>query len=317
MTAPVPALPALLTEGDMTLAVGWRSGPKTKLRRVNMTQGVEVELRIVATAVAADLETREVGQWSPEVVSSPEVVHVLPIGDVGTGPALAKDVESFGTLLQALAQASDLPKLTAALLPAAELQFYALVIGDDPASRTVWIRLTNVRRGLKPDRKLFTTLGDTLSKVEDPIFGFEDDLDLVSAGGTLAVLSQGAFKKLFRDNDALAAQIPGWISAITDHLPIVPAAEVILAEKCIKDSRARGKLEAISFRGHLPSVPPATIRKAMRDYGLDVTRFFNQQNKLDFKAEDVSDLLKVLNEDLFKGLLTDTKFRADRKELDS
>lgn len=316
MTAPSLTLPTWLTQGDMTLVVGWRSGPKTKIKRVNVSQGVEVDLRIVATAVAADLETREVARWSPEVVSSPEVVHVMPTADVGAGPVLAKEVEAFGTLLEALAQGGDLPKLTARELPAAELQFYALVIGDDSASRTVWIRLTNVRRGLKPDRKIFTTLGDTLTKVLDPIFGFDDDFDMVAADGQLAVLSLGSFKKLFRDNSALAAQIPGWISAITDHLPIAPAAEAILADKCSRDSRARGKLEAINFRGHLPTVPPATIRKKMRDYGLDVRRFFNQQNQLDFKNEDVNDLLKVLNEDLFKGLLTDTKFRADRKEVD-
>lgn len=317
MTDPAPSLPTLLTEGDMTLAVGWRSGPKTKVKRVNMSQGVEAELRIVATAVAADVESREVARWSPEIVSSPEVVHVVPVAEVGSGPVLAKDVEGFGTLLQALAQAGDLPKLTASELPAAELQFYALVIGDEAASRTVWIRLTNVRRGLKPDRKIFTTLDDTLTKVLDPIFGFDDDLDLVAAGGQLAVLSQGSFKKLFRDNEQLAAQIPAWIAHITDHLPIVPAAEAILAEKSKKDSRVRNKLEAINFRGHLPNVPPATIRKAMRDYGLDAKRFFNQQNKLDFKEEDVSDLLKVLNEDLFKGLLTDAKFWASAKELSS
>jgi hypothetical protein len=37
---------------------------------------------------------------------------------------------------------------------------------------------------------------------------------------------------------------------------------------------------------------------------MDPSRFFNGDGDLDFLTEDVPDLLKVLNEDIFKGALS-------------
>lgn len=313
MTAPFPTPD---TTGDMTLVIGWRSGTKTKLRRVNMDQSVAADMRAVAVAVAEDIAGRENEAWSPEAASAPEVLLTLATGEVGPTPTLARDIEELSPLLNALRLASALDPMTAENLPAAELQFYALVIGDNVGDRTVWIRLTNARRGLRRGRS-FTKLADTLTKVEDPIFGFEDDLDMVAKGGVLGILNQGAFKKLFRDNSDLADQVPSWIASWTEHLAITEDAEQVLVARCRADSRLRMKLESISFRGHLPSVPPARIRTKMHEFGMDASRFFNEHGDLDFLAEDVPDLLKVLNEDIFKGALTDTLFRADRKAFDA
>lgn len=305
-------LPNLQTEGAITLVVGWRSSSKTQLRRVNLGSDVEVALRDVARAVLDDVLTREVEPWTAEADSAPEVVHTLGVDEVGPSPILSRDVAVHGTLLAALASASSLPQLKPNQIPAAELAFYALVIGDDPKDRTIWARRTNPRRGLR--RRIFGTLGnDVLERVEAPIFGFEDDLDLVAADGVLAVLSQRAFRALFRDNEDLLAQVPAWIADVAQYLPISADAQKVLEDKCGRDSRLRRRLETVMSRKHLQSVPSPKLRTELRKHGLDPSRVFNAAGELDFKEGDLPTLLNVLNEDLFSGGLTGTAFRSDKK----
>lgn len=309
-------LPTLLTDDTMTLVVSWRIGTKVHLRRVDKMQDVEDELRMVVKAVYADVKDRTVEAWTPEADLSPEVVLSLPVADVGAAPVLAREIDSYGTLLKALGAASQLPKLAADKLPAAELNFYALVVGEVQQPRTVWIRRTNPRRSLRRGR-FFTTLQDVLVKVEAPLFGFEDDLDLIAADGQLLVLQQSAFRAIFRENQDLKDQVPDWVTDVTQHLPMDETSKALLAERCLKDSRLRRRLESIKARGHLQDVKPAALKAVMRKQGLDPKKYFNAQGELHFSDETLPDVLKVLNEDLFVGELSKTMFRADKKAVHS
>jgi hypothetical protein len=67
----------------------------------------------------------------------------------------------------------------------------------------------------------------------------------------------------------------------------------------------------ISDRGHLPSVTIERIRAHIRDQGLDEKALI-QEGEL-IVPDDPSILLKLLNEDLFKGGLTDVAFVSDNK----
>ncbi|MGY2872853.1 hypothetical protein ACVW00_000043 [Marmoricola sp. URHA0025 HA25] len=295
----------------LTLTVGWRSGTKTKLARIPMVAEVADEFRDVLEDVSAALTNREAEAWTPDAEVTPETYLVASRESIGGAPLLASDV-AFTNLPEALESASDLPRLNADDLPAADLSFYALTCGDDPNDRTVFLRRSNPRRGLRRG-KWFTSLSDSLTRVEEPIFGFDDQVDLVFQDDHVLVLSQTAFAALFRANDELAAQVPHWVETLRNHVPMTRKGAKRLEARTLRDSRLKRRLEAITTRGHLQDVDPSELREAMTQVGLDPDRLVDSKNRLTFEDEDIPEVLQFLNEDLFYGALTQSGFRADKK----
>jgi hypothetical protein len=291
---------------SITLVVGWRSGTKMKLGRLVLAKA----LGEVVGHVVEDLADRQPETWTPDADLSDETYLMLAADDVGAHPILAKDVPR-DTLLAALRDGAGLPALAAADLPAAELAFYAIVVGQDPDGRTVFVRRSNPRRGLRHG-KWFTSYAEALVRVDAPIFAFDELVDLIYVEDKLIVLSQTAFMALFRDNAALAAQVPQWITDIAQHVPIAPGGDEILANLAQRNSRIRTRLEAIARRGHLATVTADQLASAMTEVGLDPTSYLHG-GALVVEEANAHALLQFLNEDLFVGGLSAEGFRADRK----
>jgi len=295
----------------LTLSVGWRSGTKTKLARVPMVEEVADEFRDVLEDVSRELANREAEDWAPDAEVTPETYLVASRESLGDAPLLASQLAA-ARLPDALESASDLPRLDAAQLPAADLSFYSLTSGDDPGDRTVFLRRSNPRRGLRRG-KWFTSLSDSLTRVEEPIFGFDDQVDLVFQDAHVFVLSQTAFASLFRSNDELAAQVPHWVDTLREHVPMTKKAGKRLRARTLRDSRLKRRLEAITTRGHLQDLDPSELRTVMEQLELDPDRLLDSKNRLKFEEEDIPEVLQFLNEDLFYGALTQSGFRADKK----
>ena len=293
---------------SLTLVVGWRSGPKLKVQQIPVTDDVAGELGRVVESVLHDLESREPERWSAEAIVERETYLRLPVADLGDKPTLARDVEEHGALVDALRAAAALPALGAGKVPAADLLFYAMVVGDDATNRSVFIRRANPRRSLKG--KMMTAFrGEALARVDGPVFGFDEDVDLVVVDDEMLVLSQTAFAQLFRDQQALRALVPAWSKVLSDALPFADGAVDALVEKVLNDSRLRSRLESAATRP-LPTM--AALRKAMEDSDIDPEDHI-EDGKLVVTPTSVRDLLQVLNEDYFPGVFSGTLYRADRK----
>jgi hypothetical protein len=174
------------------------------------------------------------------------------------------------------------------------------------------MRRSNPRRGFSSGR-LLSVYRQVLEKVEAPIFGFDDLVDLVIHDDTMYVLSQTAFAALFRENETLVAQVPAWIGDVSRHVPITGDGVERLRHRALRDSRVRTRLEAIARRGHLVGVTPEQLRFAMAEHDLDAGRLLDANGQLVLEDEDVPLVLQFLNEDLFVGPLSNASFRADRK----
>jgi hypothetical protein len=85
-----------------------------------------------------------------------------------------------------------------------------------------------------------------------------------------------------------------------------------LAGRARTDSRLRRILFSIQARGHLANVTVDEVRRHVEVQGLDPAKFV-KGNELVFDEAEPAILLKVLNEDLVRGGLTDEPFVADRK----
>lgn len=276
-----------------------------------MVEEVADQFRDVLGEVSAELADREAEEWTPDAEVTRETYLIASRDSTGEAPLLASEIAA-ARLPEALESASDLPRLDAAQLPAADLTFYSLTSGDDPGDRTVFLRRSNPRRGLRRG-KWFTSLSDSLARVEQPIFGFDDQVDLVFQDEHVFVLSQTAFAALFRSNDELAAQIPHWVETLREHVPMTKNGAKRLKARTLRDSRLKRRLEAITTRGHLQDVDPSELRSVMEQLELDPDRLLDSKNRLKFEDEDIPEVLQFLNEDLFYGALTQAGFRADKK----
>lgn len=312
MTTPRSHLAAIDSSQDLlTLSVGWRSGQKTKLGKLLVGSDVADELRLIVQATLTDIQSRTSEVWTPDADLSLETYLVISLPDLGSAPVLAAEHGSK-SLHEALGDSAGLPVISPEELPAADLTFYAVTIGNDPEDRITFLRRTNPRRGLRRGR-MMTAYRDVLTRIDEPLFGFEEDFDLIFTPTDTLILSQSAFVALFRGQSTLLAQVPKWTQELSAHVPITSSGQERLTAKSIRDSRARTRLEAIVKRGHLADVSTQVLKQKMDELGLESTRLIDENGELRFEDEDISTVLYFLNEDLFTGALTSLGFRADRK----
>ncbi len=191
-----------------------------------------------------------------------------------------------GPLVAALRAGATIEHASGRQLPGADLLFYAIIVGDTPEDRTVFIRRANPRRSLRG--KVFGLLrNDTLEQVDEPLFGFDDKADLVVAGNEMLILSQTAFAALFRDNTELRALVPAWSGTLAGTLPFADGSLDVLNDKALRDTRLRTRLEAAATKP-VPSM--AELRDAMVEFDFDPDDHI-KDGKLVVTATSVRELL--------------------------
>ena len=189
------------------------------------------------------------------------------------------------------------------------IQFYALVVGD--RSRLLLLRRTDPLIKYRAGRFL-AIAGEQLQKLEDRAFSFAPGFDLVIADKWVVVLNQAAFERLFREIGIIDKHIATWVTGITDHLPMESTSLEALQGVARDDSRTWRKLREIHRRGHLANVGLDDVRRYAKGVGLDPKRVV-QNGQLVFEPAERFSFLHLLNEDLYKGPLTNATFEAQRK----
>ncbi|MGH9119061.1 MAG: Kiwa anti-phage protein KwaB-like domain-containing protein [Acidimicrobiales bacterium] len=217
-----------------------------------------------------------------------------------------------------LAELADLTELAelAATLPITAprdldlgIQFYAVVLGD--TTRLTFVRRTDPRISFRSGRWL-AIAGQQLTKLEEPAFSFSPGFDFLLGPGWAVILSQASFERLFRDIGLIDKHVQGWVEGISDHLPMDPTSEAELLRVAREDSRTWRRLREIRRRGHLANIELGEVRKYARKVGLDPKTVI-QDGKLVFDPAERFSFLHLLNEDLYRGDLTNTTFEAQRK----
>lgn len=152
----------------------------------------------------------------------------------------------------------------------------------------------------------------TCPRLPDPRLAHRVSKGRRLAAKDVVVLNQRAFEQWFRDTPALLEKVEEWIGGTSAHLPLAGNGADRLAERARTDSRLRRVLFSIQARGHLAEVSVEKVRQHVRAQGLNPAKFV-KGNQLVFDDAEPATLLKILNEDLFRGGLTNEPFVADRK----
>ena len=191
----------------------------------------------------------------------------------------------------------------------ARVKFYAVVAGND--ARVAFVRKSDPQMHHKAGSFLLSGR-DTLAVIDGPVFRLFTGFDFVLAPDWAYVLSQHRFEQLFRDTGLVAGHVVEWVTGVTDHLPMPDDSVDALKGAAARDSRLWRKLRSIHRRGHLADVSIDQVREYADDHGMDVDKVISD-GQLVFDPGERFTIMELLNEDLFRGPLTDELFEAQRK----
>jgi hypothetical protein len=213
-------------------------------------------------------------------------------------------------LLEQLRIGSSLPLIGADELRKQTLALYALLIGNDPGSRVIFVRKGNpVSLAAKGVVAIFD---DALTRVTRPILAFDPAFDLILLGSSAWILNQKNFEALFKDSEAVLARTSEWVDQLSQVLPIADDGQEWLASRLRQNSVMRRKVHSILRSHYLPKLTPDTLRVRMSAHGLEPDDLM-KDGALIFNSDTERDLLLFLNEDLWTGDFSGDQYAAARK----
>lgn len=272
----------------------------------------ELEPRKLTLADSAATSFRDLGRGMLALLQGRAVLPYHADAELDSDEVfLLDDAET----LRELSDLRDLAKNAATLPTSApnqldvSISLYAVVAGD--SDRIAMVRRVDPKIKYKAGGFL-AIAGERLTRLEEPAFSFSPGFDLIVSNQWAVVLNQSSFERLYRDIGLIERHIDDWVAGITDNLPMTGPSIKNLRAVAVRDSRTWRKLREIRRRGHLVGVTIADVRDYATKMGLDPDAIV-EDNQLVFDPEERFSFLHLLNEDLYKGPLTDETFEAQRK----
>ena len=286
------------TAGAATLVVAWRTPRRVHGRVVKAGGAVEDQLRKYAGRAA-------------EVIASGAGKSYDPGDEQGDHPYLSADLDELldAAVVDVLSKGSSLSLATTDDLRR-PLTFYALLLGDDPDRRSAFIKKGNPVK--LAGKGLVALFDETLTRVTSPIFSFSAGYDVVVSPGGVWAFDQKNFEGLFKETDTVLAKTGEWVEQLSAAIPILEETMEEFAARLRTNSVLRRKVVGILRSSHIKSLTPDVLRAKMAAHGLDANKIM-KGDELVFKREHESDLLHLLNEDLFMGDFSGEQYAAARK----
>jgi hypothetical protein len=285
---------------EVSLLVAWRQSGSLGSGEIRIADDVAEHLRDAAHRTLERLDQAELVAYTPEIV-------------LDDGQALFvtdDDLVAESPFTSAVLPEEPPTLLNARSLPERALLLYALN-AEAEQGPVAFVRKKNPHPVARPGR-IVALLGNALAQVDRPVFTLDPEFDMVVSRRGVIALNQNAFELLFRETDAVLANIPDWVGGIAQHLPLAGNGAEVLAEKARANSRLRRRLRAIHDRGHLRDVDIEMVRRHVREVGLSEDDLIAGDQLLVDETDPMT-LLYLLNEDFFTGGLTTAGFRSERK----
>lgn len=253
------------------------------------------------TNTLAVLQSRELVPYTPEVVIRSGEDRALVITD---------DLREENEVVEELLEDDDRPKVKPSEV-SGELYLYA-VVSDTRAGRIAMIKKKNPTKLARAGKAYFAA-SDELRELEDDPWELDPLFDLVVGVNGGFALNTHFFEQLFADADRLRARIGPWVASIGRRLSMDADSEATLVAACEQSPRFRRRLRAIAHRGHIADVTLGDVRRHIKEMRLRKNRFVRSGHLVVTEA-NVGEVLRVLNEDLARGGLTQTRFVIESKE---
>jgi hypothetical protein len=285
---------------DATLIVAWRSGHSAHGAMVKAGGEVIEALRGHAQQSLNIIASGQERPYNPDDEQDEDSPVLTASQDELLDTVLLEQLR-LGASLRLIGP-DELRKRTLAL--------YALLIGDDPGSRMIFVRKGNpVSLATK---SLVTLFVDTLTKVTEPVLAFDSSFDVVLQGSSVWILDQQNFEALFKESEAVLARTADWVKQLNQVLPIADEGREWLASRLRQNSVIRRKVQSILRSSYLSKLTPDVLSAKMAAHGLNADKLL-EGGSLVFNQDTEKDLLLFLNEDLWTGDFSGDQYAAARK----
>lgn len=287
-------------EASATLIVAWRSGRQAYARVLKAGGDVVDVLRGYAKGSLQRVTQGQGRQYNPDDEQEDE-----------DGYLSANQDELFDTaLLAQIKRGSSLPLVSPDDLRRRSLALYALLVGDTPGSRVIFVRRNNPVK--LASKGLIAIFDQTLTRVTEPILAFDSSFDLMLYSDEVWIFDQRNFEALFKESAAVLAQTAEWVDRLAQALPITEEGKQWLAARLRQNSIMRRKVQSILRSSYLPMLTPEILTRKMVEHGLDPARLIIN-GVLIFNKDTETEMLRLLNEDLWAGDFSGEQYAATRK----
>jgi hypothetical protein len=230
----------------------------------------------------------------------------------------APSAEDPAEFRKAMVSIGRMDQVGAAFLRRAPTKFYAIVRGRNIADRVVYVRNLNPMK-LAKSGNIVLTLGDTLDRLEEVPFVMDDSIDVIIRPERIDILTKSFFDNLFFGLSGKGDDLDTIVEATLAVLPFADETLERLVALSRTKKRNRRKILEIYHSGHLREVTIVRFKSAVIADGHDPSDFVlvdEQGNEsITSSEENVDELLRILNEDLYEGGLSGRRLEASSKRV--
>jgi hypothetical protein len=295
------AVHEISTDGATTLVVAWRGGHNAYCRVVKAGGDVIETLREYAIAAAQRVSDGDGRPYDPDDIQEQEQAFLS---------ADREELLDTGLVAQ-LERGASLPLVTLDDLRRQRIALYALLIGNNPSSRTIFIRKGSPVK-VAMLRHLVAIFDQTLTRITEPILTFDEKFDVILMHDAVWILDQQSFEGLFKESEAVLAKTAKWVEDLGEALPISDESLDWLKTRLRQNSVMRRKVQSILRSPYLSKLSVDMMCQKMINHDLDPEELI-KEGALVFNKGTEASMLLFLNEDLWTGDFSGEHYAAARK----
>jgi Domain of unknown function (DUF4868) len=194
------------------------------------------------------------------------------------------------------------------------IRFYAIIVQPREGDPVYCFRSYSPKKELGRSR-LFGALfsGGHFDRVREPMFLFDQNIDCVSRGDDMFIFNKDRFHKIFRFFEMVLKAAKTTLKIIKTKIPIANYDDFETA--CIGHLQMQAKLKNIAGKSDLGKIKMVDIKKVLREFpglNVEITKK-NGKEMLVFNPSDKWALLRLLDDDYLKSLMTDKNYEVTGK----
>ena len=278
-------------------------------KRLSITDDVVAEFQAIATKVfdriSKNFDTGNIAVRPYHAISKldkHEIEHV----DLSTHKNVNEQIAGLSDL-------SKLPKFAKKDQIDSALKFYVLIFeadGDDPI---YFYRACSPKMEIHQSSK-FALIFDNgeYDTFKESIFVFDRGIDCFSYKDDLYVLNKGRFESLFQFFEEVKEAASETLETIRTTIPIHNFDE--LESACLGHLQMLKKLKNIASQPYLSRIKMSDIKAVIKEMGLSLkVKKFKGKEKLTFDSKDKWEILRLLDDDYLKSVMTGEKYEVNSK----
>ena len=276
-----------------------------------MTDTVVGELRRVAEQVVGRLNGNAVNDDLTikhyEVATKPDF-HELECVDLAQHENIPGQVAALGNI-------PGLPLFSENAHFLEDLRFYALVLQPQKGAPVYAFRASSPKFELNQSRYFGITLAKgQYDKFDRRLFLFDRHIDCLCHDGFMFLLNKDSFQHIFKFFEMLQAAAEETLDAIRVTVPISNFEE--FAAACQGHLQMLKKLKNIAAQPYLARITIADMKRVIADAKLPLkTTGKDGQEKLVFDKKNKWTILKMLDDDYLRSIMTGSQYEVNSKRV--